>query len=146
MILADEAATAALAGALAKQLRTGDIVGLSGGLGSGKTTFVRYVLAALGYDGEVPSPSFAIVVPYEHLALGQLLHADLYRIEHSAELAEIGLDAMGDDGLLLVEWPERAGPSAWPDALRLTLDITGPERRRLTASVPAAWEGRWPPQ
>ena len=146
MILADEAATAALAGSLAKQLRTGDLVGLSGGLGSGKTTFVRYVLAALGYDGEVPSPSFAIVVPYEHLALGQLLHADLYRIEHSAELAEIGLDAMGDDGLLLVEWPERAGPSAWPDALRLTLDITGPERRRLTASVPAAWEGRWPPQ
>ena len=146
MILADEAATAALAGALAKQLRTGDIVGLSGGLGSGKTTFVRYLLAALGYDGEVPSPSFAIVVPYEHLALGQLLHADLYRIEHSSELAEIGLDAMGDDGVLLVEWPERAGPSAWPDALRLTLDITGPERRRLTASVPAAWEGRWPPQ
>ena len=146
MILADEAATAALAGSLAKQLRKGDIVGLSGGLGSGKTTFVRYLLAALGYEGEVPSPSFAIVVPYDHVTLGQLLHADLYRIEHSSELAEIGLDSAGDDGVLLVEWPERAGPSAWPDALRLTLDITGPERRRLTASVPAAWEGRWPPQ
>ena len=146
MILADEAATAALAGSLAKQLRKGDIVGLSGGLGSGKTTFVRYLLAALGYEGEVPSPSFAIVVPYDHVTLGQLLHADLYRIEHSSELAEIGLDSAGDDGVLLVEWPERAGPSAWPGALRLTLDITGPERRRLTASVPAAWEGRWPPQ
>ena len=146
MILADEAATAALAGSLAKQLRKGDIVGLSGGLGSGKTTFVRYLLAALGHEGEVPSPSFAIVVPYDHVTLGQLLHADLYRIEHSSELAEIGLDSAGDDGVLLVEWPERAGPSAWPDALRLTLDITGPERRRLTALVPAAWEGRWPPQ
>ena len=47
--------------------------------------------------------------------------------------------------VLIVEWPEHAGPDAWPDALRLTLDITGPEQRRLTAEVPAAWEGRWPP-
>lgn len=145
MILADEAATKTLATALAPQLRKGDIVGLSGGLGSGKTTFVRYLLAALGYEGEVPSPSFAIVVPYDHMMLGVLLHADLYRIEHPSELAELGLDSSGEDSVLLVEWPEHAGPSAWPDALRLTFDITGPESRALTASVPEAWEGRWPP-
>ena len=145
MILADEVATAALAAALAPVLRKGDIVGLSGGLGSGKTTFVRYLLAALGYHDEVPSPSFAIVVPYEHATLGQLLHADLYRIEHPGELAELGLDSSGEDSVLLVEWPEHAGPAAWPEALRLTFAITGPESRGLTASVPAAWEGRWPP-
>ena len=145
MNLADEAATAALARAFAPLLRNGDIVGLSGGLGSGKTTFVRYLLAALGHEGEVPSPSFAIVVPYFHMMLPLLLHADLYRVEHPSELAELGLDSSGDDSVLLVEWPEHAGPAAWPDALRLTFAITGPESRALTASVPAAWEGRWPP-
>lgn len=145
MILADEAATVALARALADQLKPGDVIGLSGGLGAGKTTLVRYLLAALGHEGEVPSPSFAIVQPYDHVMLGVLLHADLYRIEDPSELAEIGLDAAGEEAVLVVEWPERAGPAAWPQALRLTLDITGPESRRLTAQVPAAWEGRWPP-
>ena len=145
MILADEAATAALAKTFAPHLRSGDIIGLSGGLGSGKTAFVRHLLAALGHEGEVPSPSFAIVVPYHLAPLGPLLHADLYRIEHPSELAELGLDLTGDDPVLLVEWPEHAGPAAWPDALRLTFAVTGPDQRALTASVPAAWEGRWPP-
>ncbi|MCY7271879.1 MAG: tRNA (adenosine(37)-N6)-threonylcarbamoyltransferase complex ATPase subunit type 1 TsaE [Sphingomonas bacterium] len=144
MILADEAATAAIGQRLARQLKGGDVVTLSGGLGVGKTTLVRHLLAALGHEGEVPSPSFAIVQPYDHMMLA-VWHADLYRIEHPSELAEIGLDSIGDEVVLLVEWPERAGPAAWPHALRLTLEITGPEQRRLTAQVPAAWEGRWPP-
>ena len=144
MNLADQAATARIAERLAGQLEAGDVVALSGDLGSGKTTFVRHLLAALGHEGEVPSPSFAIVQPYDHM-VPAVWHADLYRIEDPAELAELGLDSIGDDTVLLVEWADRAGPSAWPDALRLTLGITGPERRRLTAIVPAAWEGRWPP-
>jgi tRNA threonylcarbamoyladenosine biosynthesis protein TsaE len=144
MNLANEAATEALARRLAPLLRGGDVLALSGGLGTGKTTFVRYLLAALGHKGEVPSPSFAIVQPYEHM-VPAVWHADLYRIEDPSELAEIGLESAGDDAVLIVEWPEHAGPAAWPEALRLTLDITGPERRRLTAQVPAAWEGRWPP-
>jgi tRNA threonylcarbamoyladenosine biosynthesis protein TsaE len=144
MNLANEAATEALARCLAPLLRGGDVLALSGGLGTGKTTFVRYLLAALGHKGEVPSPSFAIVQPYEHM-VPAVWHADLYRIEDPSELAEIGLESAGDDAVLIVEWPEHAGPAAWPEALRLTLDITGPERRRLTAQVPAAWEGRWPP-
>jgi tRNA threonylcarbamoyladenosine biosynthesis protein TsaE len=145
MNLTDEAATEATAQQLAGVLKSGDVVALSGGLGAGKTTFVRHLLWALGHEGEVPSPSFAIVVPYDHMMLGVLLHADLYRIEDPSELAEIGLDSIDDDTVLVVEWPERAGPAAWPDALRLTLAITGPEQRRLTAQVPPAWEGRWPP-
>ena len=144
MILKDEAATAVLAGQLAQLLRPGDVIALSGGLGAGKTSFVRYVLQALGRTGEVPSPSFAIVQPYEDL-LPPIWHADLFRIEDPAELSELGLDSL-DDAALLVEWPERAGEGAWPEALRLTLNVLPDERRSLTAEVPAAWEGRWPPQ
>jgi tRNA threonylcarbamoyladenosine biosynthesis protein TsaE len=140
-----EAATAAIARQLAGHLRGGDVITLTGDLGAGKTTFVRHLLGALGHDGEVPSPTFAIVQPYEDLMPGGLLHADLYRLQDRSELVEIGLDSIDDDAVLLVEWPDRAGPRAWPHALHLTLSITGPEQRRLTAEVPAAWEGRWPP-
>ena len=144
MILADEAATMAAGRKLAGLLRPGDVVTMTGDLGAGKTTLVRGLLEALGQQGEVPSPTFAIVQPYEELD-PPVWHADLYRVEDRSELAELGLDSLADS-VLLVEWPERAGEGAWPDALRLTLEITGPERRRLTAEVPAAWEGRWPPR
>jgi L-seryl-tRNA(Ser) seleniumtransferase len=62
-----------------------------------------------------------------------------------ARAIELGLDA-ADDAVLLVEWPERAGENAWRQALRLSLDFVGAGARRLTAQVPPAWEGRWPPQ
>jgi len=144
MTLADEAATLAAGETLAKLLLPGDVIALTGDLGAGKTTLVRGLLQALGHDGEVPSPSFALVQPYEDVD-PPVWHADLYRVEDDAELVELGLDSLGD-GVLIVEWPERAGPGAWPDALRLSLEILDPKRRRLTAEVPAAWEGRWPPR
>ena len=144
MNLRDEAATGDVARRLARQLKGGDVVTLSGGLGAGKTTLVRHLLAALGHDGEVPSPTFGIVIPYEDMTPA-VWHADLYRLEDPSEIAETGLDSIGDDAVLLVEWPDRAGAGAWPNALRLTLEVTGPEQRRLTAEVPAAWEERWPP-
>ena len=142
MILDDEAATAALGAALAAAVHPGDVIVLSGPLGVGKTALARGLLSALGHVGEVPSPTFAIVQPYDALPV-PVWHADLYRIEHPDELAEIGLDCT-DDGLLLVEWPERAGAGAWPQALRLTLDFADDGARRLTADAPPAWEGRWP--
>ncbi|MES2147452.1 MAG: tRNA (adenosine(37)-N6)-threonylcarbamoyltransferase complex ATPase subunit type 1 TsaE [Pseudomonadota bacterium] len=144
MILDDEAATAALGAALAAAVHPGDVIVLSGPLGVGKTALARGLLAALGHVGEVPSPTFAIVQPYDALPV-PVWHADLYRIEHPDELAEIGLDC-AEDGLLLVEWPERAGAGAWPQALRLTLDFADDGARRLTADAPPAWEGRWPPR
>ena len=144
MILEDEAATARAGAALAAQLRTGDVVTLSGPLGVGKTALARGVLAALGHEGEVPSPSFAIVQPYEDVEPA-VWHVDLYRIESASELDELGLDSAGD-AVLVVEWPERAGDSAWPEALQLTLDFAEEGARRLTAKVPPSWEGRWPPR
>jgi tRNA threonylcarbamoyladenosine biosynthesis protein TsaE len=144
MILTHEEETAALGGVLARAVHPADVITLSGPLGVGKTALVRGLIAALGYAGEVPSPSFAIVQPYEELD-PPVWHVDLYRIEDSSEIEELGLDAAAD-AVLLVEWPERAGVAAWPNALRLTLDFAPNGDRILTAEVPPSWEGRWPPQ
>ena len=144
MILEDEGATARLGAELARVARAGDVITLSGPLGVGKTALARGFLAGLGDQGELPSPSFAIFQPYEELD-PSVWHVDLYRIEDPAELDELGLDA-SVGSILLVEWPERAGNAAWPDALRLTLDFAQTGARRLTAEVPPAWEGRWPPR
>ena len=145
MKLNDEAATLALGRKLAGALQAGDVVTLSGPLSAGKTTLVRGLLKALGHEGEVPSPSFAIVQPYEDLS-PPVWHVDLYRIENPADLAELGLDDVRDEAVLIVEWPERAGIRAWPGALALSLAVLDDGSRALTAGVPAAWEGRWPPR
>lgn len=144
MILADAAASQAFGGSLAPLLRVGDVVTLAGPLGAGKTSIARGLLAALGLPGEAPSPSFAIVQPYAPPETRLLvLHVDLYRIEDPRELEELGLDEARLDSVLLVEWPERAGEGAWPDALALTLATDG-DGRALTAQVPPGWRQRWP--
>jgi tRNA threonylcarbamoyladenosine biosynthesis protein TsaE len=144
MILGTPQETAEVGARLASLLRPGDVITLSGPLGVGKTELARAVLAALGHPGEAPSPTFAIVQPYEELD-PPVWHVDLYRIDDVAELAELGLDS-ATDAVLLVEWPERAGSAAWPYALRLTLDFAPDGARSLTAAVPPSWQSRWPPQ
>ena len=141
MILKSEEETAAAGAALAHAAREGDVITLSGPLGVGKTALARGFIAALGYQGDVPSPSFAIVQPYEELE-PPVWHVDLYRIEDREEIEELGLDAAAE-AVLLVEWPARAGARAWPDALALSLDFAPGGDRILTAEVPPSWEGRW---
>ena len=144
MRLPNAAATEAFGAGLAAVVRPGDVVTLSGPLGAGKTSIARGLLAALGLEGEAPSPTFAIVQPYAPPETRlPVLHVDLYRVEDVEELDELGLDEARGDSVLLIEWPERA-PGRWPDALVLTLDFAPDGGRRLTATVPAAWEGRWP--
>jgi tRNA threonylcarbamoyladenosine biosynthesis protein TsaE len=144
--LPDPAATEAAGRRLAPLLRAGDVVALHGDLGAGKTAFARGVLAALGLSGEAPSPTFAIVQPYEPPELSlPVAHVDLYRLSDPDEVDELGLDEWLADGALLVEWPERLGDRLWPHALHLRLAAEG-GGRRLTWDVPAAWEGRWPPR
>ena len=143
--LADLDASLALGAALAKVARPGDVIALSGELGAGKTSIARGLLAALGLEAEAPSPSFAIVQPYDPPEVRfPVLHVDLYRIENSGEAKELGLDEARGDSLLIVEWPERLGEDAWDDALWLTLETMSDGARALTARVPPAWEGRWP--
>lgn len=136
-------ATEALGRRLAAQLRTGDVVALFGDLGAGKTTLARGILAGLGHGGDVASPTFPIVIPYEALRV-PAWHVDLYRIEDPAEIAELALDEALEDGALIVEWPDRMGRALWPQSLRLSLRREGEGARALTAAVPAAWEARWP--
>ncbi len=145
MMLKDEQATLRLGRKLALLLRPGDVVTLSGALSAGKTTLVRGLLGALGHGSEVPSPSFAIVQPYEALN-PPVWHVDLYRIENASDLDELGLDDIRQDGVLIVEWPSNAGTDAWPEALALSLEVADNGSRALTARVPASWEGRWPPR
>ena len=140
--LATLADTAALAARLAAVLRVGDVVALGGDLGAGKSTFARGVLKALGWAGEVPSPTFTLVQPYEELPF-PVWHVDLYRLNSPAEADALGL--FETDAALIIEWPQRLGARLPQTALRLTFSGSGDDPRRLTWDTPAAWEGRWPP-
>ena len=144
MILHDEGATIRLGARLAGVARPGDVITLAGPLGVGKTALARGFIEGLGHGGEVPSPSFALVQPYDELE-PRVWHVDLYRIEKRSEIDELGLDS-AFDAVLLVEWPERAGEQAWPEALALSLEFGPDGDRILTAKVPPSWEGRWPPE
>ena len=145
MLLDSEAATERLGHAIAGRIRIGDIIALSGDLGAGKTSLARGILRGLGLQGDAPSPTFAIVQPYEQLDI-PVWHIDLYRIEHEAEIDQLGLDEGREAAALLIEWPERLGGRLWVDALQLRLEREGESSRSLTARVPGAWDGRWPPR
>lgn len=137
--------------AIAAALRPGDVVALSGGLGAGKTTLARAIIAALGHGGEIPSPSFAIVELYEPPAVRlPLVHADFYRLAHPAEAEEIGLDDYRQGAALIAEWPEHAGGFARePGCLSIALEVE-PEDvgggRIAIVEAGADWLGRepWP--
>lgn len=140
----DLASVARIGGAIGAALMPGDVVTLAGELGAGKTTLARAMLKARGLAGEAPSPTFAIVQPYAPPEVDlPIAHVDLYRIERSTDLTELGLDDYVSDGALLIEWPERLGDYGWADALALNIIGEG-DARVLTARVPPAWEGRWP--
>ena len=112
--LANETATAHLMADLALLVGPGDVITLSGDLGAGKTAAARAMIRYLANDPalEVPSPTFTLAQSYE--VPFPLLHADLYRINDSSELEEIGLSPLPEGTLALIEWPERA-PDGLPE-------------------------------
>jgi len=128
------AATEALATAVAALARPGDAILLEGPLGAGKTAFARAFLRAACGDPalEVPSPTFTLVQSYE-TRLGPVHHFDLWRIDDSTALAELGWDEARND-IVLLEWPERLGTLRPAEALTVALHPTGVDARRAVLS------------
>jgi tRNA threonylcarbamoyladenosine biosynthesis protein TsaE len=102
---------------------------LSGELGAGKTLFVQGLARGLGFEGAVSSKSFVIMGEYS--GREKLYHADLYRLDDPEQVQELALDEMTADGVLAVEWPERAGAALPLEGLHVRFEVTGEETRRL---------------
>jgi tRNA threonylcarbamoyladenosine biosynthesis protein TsaE len=145
IILPDLAAMEVLGARIAKTLQPGDVVALSGGLGAGKTTLARAIITALGYQAEVPSPTFTIIETYDPPAVRlPLVHADFYRLNRPEEAAEIGVDDYRSGAVLLAEWPENAGGfSHEPACLEILLEVAD-EGRIAIARGGSDWLGRMP--
>jgi len=127
----DQNALGAAAARLAATLRPGDALALTGGLGAGKTTFVRALVRALhGSDVPVSSPTFVFRQRYD--GTPPIEHLDLYRIEDPREAADLGLDeAFGPGWITVVEWPERLPDLLPASAIRIHIDGSGDAPRRL---------------
>ena len=141
IVLADEAATAGLAGRIAGIARRGDVILLEGELGSGKTSFARGFLRAIGVAEEVPSPTFTLVQTYD-TAKGSVWHLDLYRLLRPEEALELGLEEAMTEAMLLIEWPERLGAFRPAHALTAALSFLGPGRRAAMLSGGGDWPQR----
>jgi tRNA threonylcarbamoyladenosine biosynthesis protein TsaE len=139
LTLPDLAATERFAAQIAAEVRPGDAILLSGPLGAGKTAFARALLRAAAGDPtlEVPSPSFTLVQSYD-THRGIVHHFDLWRLDGPAALAELGWENARDD-IVLVEWPDRLGTLAPPDALHLAFEPAEGEARVATVD---GWSGR----
>ena len=138
LTLPDEAATLALGARLAAALRPGMVVYLQGDLGAGKTTLVRGILRALGYEGRVKSPTYTLVESYV-LSKYTLQHYDLYRMIDPREWLDAGFrDDCNATTLCLVEWPEKAAGLMPPPDVRVQLSISGDGRKAFIHAESAA--------
>ena len=127
---------------IARKLRAGDVVALTGGLGAGKTTLAREIIAALGHQGEVPSPTFTIIECYD--TDPPVVRADFYRLNDPAEAQELGLDDYREGAVLIAEWPDKAGGfEAEPACLSIHLEIADEGRIAIARAGPD-WLTRLP--
>ena len=143
--LPDLAAMERFGAAIAAQLRAGDVVALTGGLGAGKTTLARAIIAALGYADEVPSPTFTIIETYDAPPLSlPIAHADFYRLDDPSEVEELGLDDYRDGAALIAEWPDHAGGFDHEPGC-LSIMLKSADQGRIAIAKPGAdWVGREP--
>jgi len=135
LITQSETETHGLARELSLTLKAGDVLLLSGDLGSGKTTFVRGLAEGLGIDpDDVSSPTFTLLHEYRGGRL-TLYHADLYRLDKTAT-DDLGLEETGvRDGVLAIEWPDRLSHDI-PGATRVRLEVVDDALRRITIEPP----------
>ena len=139
----DTDAMVMLGARIAAQVRAGDVISLEGTLGAGKTTLARAIIASLGHEGEVPSPTFTIIETYEETRI-PVVHADFYRLEDPEEAHEIGLDDYRDGAALIAEWPDKAGGFRHEtNCLAIWLEIVGQGRRAIVEGG-KGWVGRMP--
>ena len=142
--------TQALAARLAPWLREGDCVTLQGDLGAGKTAFAKGLVAALAGISPVAvsSPTFTLVQQYDGDAC-PIWHCDFYRVEEEAELDELGIDEMLQQGIMVIEWPEIAAEWLPQERLSIVIEAQEGELRQIAFEATQKWEKRldlqqWP--
>ncbi|WP_017932040.1 tRNA (adenosine(37)-N6)-threonylcarbamoyltransferase complex ATPase subunit type 1 TsaE [Robiginitomaculum antarcticum] len=131
----------ALGARLAGRLRACDVVLLSGALGAGKTTLSRGLIKALCDVDDVPSPTYTLLQTYEGPEF-PVYHFDLYRLENPEDVWELGIEEALDEGVSLIEWPQRLGDLSPDGALHVEIEFmeTG---RMVKLSGDALWEKRF---
>ena len=127
--------TSQFAQAIGRSLGPGDVILLEGGVGAGKTHFARCLIQSLlNAPEDVPSPTYTLVQTYE-TSVGEVWHADLYRLTDISEIDELGLSQAFADAICLIEWPDRLGDQAPDKALYLRFETSGKdEERRVSMS------------
>lgn len=135
-----------LADSVAAGIRPGDVVLLMGALGTGKTTFARALIRALGVAEEVPSPTFTLVQTYDIVRDGTpltLWHFDFYRLETAGEIFELGLEEALESGVSVIEWPEIAMDLLPAERLEIRfMHGDEPDRRAISVTGSADWAAR----
>jgi tRNA threonylcarbamoyladenosine biosynthesis protein TsaE len=138
--------TRAIGAALAGVCRPGDTLLLVGGLGAGKTTFAQGFAAGLGITGPVTSPTFTLVRQYPcrgPQGINELLHADVYRLDHLREVVELGIPELVERAAVaLVEWGDAAAPALGDEPLRIELSRVEGEDRVVTVTGGRGWSDR----
>ncbi|MFM8819802.1 MAG: tRNA (adenosine(37)-N6)-threonylcarbamoyltransferase complex ATPase subunit type 1 TsaE [Phenylobacterium sp.] len=136
-----EADTEALGKRIARLLKSGEALCLSGPLGAGKSCLARALIRALTTpEEEAPSPTFTLVQTYAGPEF-EIAHFDLFRLEAPEEAWEIGLEEALDQGAVLIEWPERLEGRLPPDRLDLDLRVSG-AGRTARLSGHGSWKER----
>jgi tRNA threonylcarbamoyladenosine biosynthesis protein TsaE len=135
------AATRELAGSVARVVRDGDLLLLSGDLGAGKTAFVQGLGAALGVEGRITSPTFTLAQEYEGSSL-RINHLDAYRLTDPAEVHDLGLPELLEEGVTVVEWGEQLLPGIGSDYLQVRLRFADPDEGGDVRFIEVASTGR----
>ena len=133
--------TLALGRRLASLLRAGDVVLLTGRLGTGKTLFTSGIAEGLGVSGPITSPSFIIARTYRDGFL-PLTHADVYRLGSRSEFDDLELIDLAHDGVLVIEWGEAVAQAVPDDHLSVHIDMGGPESRVFRFESSGSWDSR----
>lgn len=131
IISASPAETINFGNKLAKFIQIPTLILLKGELGTGKTLITKAVASTLGYQGDVTSPTFNLVQEYQSEI--EIIHMDLYRLDRTEELIEIGFEEyLNRDALIFIEWPELALPLLPADFIFINLEKISAKKRKIT--------------